>query len=223
MVSEVIIVVAGQQREDETPPQFSEISRDVMPELTNGIGNECVGAGVIRWQAKQSRCGNERNPLILFAVKPGYHGNAVFAHLHEAVLRDLNSALRRQGECKYFPSGYIPRVVGFRKFRQSYPAVRQRNRGFRSRPAKRGAGAKEEFQISRRFGIGVDGIGSSQQSLETDEGWQVSDRRCKERTFVDFSKAQCAQPGAIIQSKHVIDVAIRLLSQDLFSDGSFDQ
>ena len=46
---------------------------------------------------------------------------------------------------------------------------------------------------------------------------------CEKRTVCIHTETQCADARGVIEREHIVDVAIRLLVEDVFADGALDQ
>ena len=122
MIAEVVVVVAGKEREDETTPQFPEVTWDIVAELPDAVREQRVCGLIALGQCQQSRCGNERNTVSAHAIKSGDDRDTMSANRHEPMFRDLNSRLCRKGKRENFTCGNVSRIIRLGKL--SWPFER---------------------------------------------------------------------------------------------------
>jgi hypothetical protein len=102
MVAKVIVVVAGEEGKDETPPEFAQVSGNVVAQLSDAVSETSVGTWVIARQSEQAVSGNEGNALLSSAIKSGDHGNIAAANFDQSVFSDRDASLAGQSESENF-------------------------------------------------------------------------------------------------------------------------
>src|SRR5258708_5006964 len=132
MVSQVVVMVADQEREDKPSPKLAQVPANIISELPNGIREQGIGAWIIGRQTQQAGPGNKGNTGISSTVKPRNNSCAVPANAYQLVLNHLNACSGRQRECQDFSSRHIPRFVWLGEFGQREPPVGQTDRRFGS-------------------------------------------------------------------------------------------
>src|ERR1035437_6482309 len=73
MVSQMIVVVAGEQGKDQPPPQLAEICGDVVAVLADAVSQQRVGTSGARREADEAGAGQKGNPPAALPVKPRNH------------------------------------------------------------------------------------------------------------------------------------------------------
>src|SRR5277367_1927778 len=96
MIAEMVIVVAGKQRENEATPQFAEVVGDIVAKLADAVSKHGVGTRIAVVQPQQAGCGDEGYAICSSAIKAGDDSDALIAHGHKPVFRDLNASLCRK-------------------------------------------------------------------------------------------------------------------------------
>ena len=82
-----IETLAGKQRKGEASPQFAKIAGNIMPELTDAVGQQGVGSRIALRQSQKCRCGNEGNSIFPRAIKSNNDHHALSTDRHEPMLR----------------------------------------------------------------------------------------------------------------------------------------
>jgi hypothetical protein len=77
MIAQMVVVVAGEQREDEATPQFTEVAGNIVPELTDAIRQHGVGTGLALGQTQQAGRRDVRDADFSCAIKSGDDGDAL--------------------------------------------------------------------------------------------------------------------------------------------------
>src|SRR5450756_2895250 len=101
MVAQMVVVVAGEQGEDEATPQFGEVARNSVAKLADAIRQHGVGTRFALGQTEQAGRRNERHTGVVPTIKTGDDGDALAAHGDEPVFRDLNAGVPGQGAVSY--------------------------------------------------------------------------------------------------------------------------
>ena len=57
-------------REDQSPPEFAQVARNVVTELPNGVGQQRASAGITVGESQQAGPGHKGNPATAHPVKP---------------------------------------------------------------------------------------------------------------------------------------------------------
>jgi len=125
MITEVVVIAAGKQRKNEASPQFAEVAWDIVAELPNSIGEQCVSAWIALRQSKQGHGGNEGNTILAGSIKSSNHRHAVSAYRYEPMFRHLNPRLCRKRQRKNFTRRNVPCVIGLWKLRHRETPVSQ--------------------------------------------------------------------------------------------------
>ena len=121
----MVVVVAGEQRENEATPQFAKVAGNIIAELTDAIRQHGVSTKVALGQSQQAGRGDEWDADFSRTIKAGDDGDALAAHWHEPMFRDLDAGLLRQREGKNFARRDVPGIVGLGKLRNGEPVVCQ--------------------------------------------------------------------------------------------------
>jgi hypothetical protein len=79
MVPEIVVVVAGEEREEEATPEFAQILPHGFTALTDAIGELGVGAGLPRSESEETVGGEERDASRADPVEAGDDGDATSA------------------------------------------------------------------------------------------------------------------------------------------------
>ncbi|MPN37148.1 hypothetical protein SDC9_184664 [bioreactor metagenome] len=145
MISEVVVVIADEQRKNKPAPQFAQIPPYVMAKLPNCIGYEGVCARIIGRKSQQRGGGYKWNTMHSLPVKSGNDSNTVFFNGDELVFSYANARLCRECQSENFASGNVTGIIRLWKLRQSYTAVRQCDGRFRTRSTERGARTEEKL------------------------------------------------------------------------------
>src|ERR1019366_2246397 len=98
MVSQMIVVVAGEQGKDQPPPQLAEICGDVVAVLADAVSQQRVGTSGARREADEAGAGQKGNPTAALPVKPRNHRHPPAPHLYELVIGDIKACLT--GKCE---------------------------------------------------------------------------------------------------------------------------
>ena len=139
------------------------------------------------------------------------------------MLDHANAGFRSECERQDLAAGNVPGVVRLGELRQREPAIRQADGRLWPGTAKWRAGPKEEAQVCRRVGLGVNCIGGAQQGLEAYQGRELSCADSQKRARGIQAETQRPKPRGVIERKHIINVPIRLLHEDLLAHGTLDK
>jgi hypothetical protein len=89
MIAQMVVVIAGEQREDEATPQFAEVARDIVAELPDVISQHRRHQGALGYTQQTGRR-DEWDADFSRSVKTGNDGDTLTAHRHQPVFRDLD-------------------------------------------------------------------------------------------------------------------------------------
>ena len=92
---------------------------------------------------------------------------------------------------------------------------------FRPGASQGRAGPKEEAQILRRFGFGMNCVRGAEKQVQSHHRREPASRRSEKGLAANETKPKRADTRRIIKRKHVVNVAIRLFGENLLAHGAF--